>query len=176
MFSQPDHNIEFLDIQPGMSVLECGVGAGDYTLPLATRVGAMGNLYIADIQKNLLQRAKSEAEIKNHTHIHSLWTDFDMVDSLKKIPDGVIDRIMVASLLFQIEHPQRFLQECARIMKKGAILLCVDWSESFGHIGPHPEAIVHPDTAQQYATKAGLQIRTSAIDVGPHHYGYVAYK
>jgi len=176
MFSRPDDNIEYLDLHPGMSVLECGVGAGDYTIHLASRIGEGGHLYAADVQKSLLERVHADAERKHLTNITTLWSDLDAKDSLKKLPDASIDRVVIANILFQLEQPQNLFLECARVLKPGGLLLCIDWSESFGGIGPRPDAVVHVDIAQSLATQAGLQILKNSIDVGPHHYGFTVRK
>lgn len=176
MFSQPHHNIEYLDIHPGMSVLDCGVGAGDYAHFLAQRVGEKGTLYLVDIQKKLLQKVESDLEERNITHIKTLWTDLDDPKGLEGLPSESIDRILIANLLFQLEHPARIFAECHRALRKGGLILCIDWKDSFGHIGPHPQAIVHPDTARAHASRTGFQIRKESLDVGPHHYGFLAQK
>lgn len=176
MFSHPRHNIEHLDIHPGMSVLECGVGAGDYAILLGKRTGHQGHIYLADVQKKLLQKVQSDMEQEGLTHVQSIWTDLDEAKSLEKIPDASIDRVLIANILFQLEHPKHLFSECHRILKKDGLVLCIDWVESFGHIGPHPQAIVHPDTAREYIIKSGLHIRKESLDVGPHHYGFLAQK
>ena len=115
--------------------------------------------------------------IHNNVHtIELLWTDLDTVESLKKIPNESIDRILVANILFQLEHPEHLFQECIRVLKKEGKLLCIDWRESFNHTGPHPQAIVHQDTARHIMTTVGFQVRKDTCDVGPHHYGLLAYK
>ena len=176
MFSRPDHNIEYLDIHPGMSVLECGVGAGDYTLQIAARVGEQGTLYAVDVQKDLLARVHADAEKKHLTNIQTVWSDLDQKESLKAIEDASIDRIIIANVLFQLEHTQNIFKECVRVLKPGGVLMCIDWSESFGGIGPHSDAVVHADIAQTSAAQAGFQITKKVLDVGPHHYGFIAHK
>jgi ubiquinone/menaquinone biosynthesis C-methylase UbiE len=118
----------------------------------------------------------SDMEQMNMTHAQIVWTDLDSEKSLDQIAEGTIDRILIANILFQLEHPGRIFSECHRVLKKGGLLLCIDWVESFGHIGPQPQAIVHPDTARQLIIKSGLQILKESLDVGPHHYGFLAQK
>lgn len=176
MFSRPQHNLDLLDIQLGMSVLECGVGAGDYTHEICKRVGSEGIVYGADIQKNILQKAQADTQQYHPNPFRALWTDFDVQGSLKNIPDMSVDRILIANVLFQLTHPQYLLDECKRVLKSDGRMLLVDWRDSFQHIGPHPQSIVHPDTARQYFEKAGFRIHPDMPDVGPHHYGYIIHQ
>lgn len=176
MFSNPTHNIEYLNTQPGMTVLELGVGAGDYTLPLARRVGPTGSVYVADIQKDLLTRVRREAESYNLNNIYILWTDFDRISSLQELTDDSMDRIILANTLFQLEHPQRIFQEMFRVLKKDGLVVYIDWRDSFGGIGPQSQRVTHPDRIEDLAIKTGLLVHKRNIDVGPHHYGFVFTK
>lgn len=174
MFSQPHHNIEQLDIHPGMKVLECGVGAGEYALFAAQRAGSQGTVYVADIQKKLLERISRTAEEHNLTNIKTLWADLDQKQGLSLLENSSVDRIVVANILFQLEHVEGLFDECFRVLKKDGKLLCIDWSDSFNQIGPHPDHIVHQDKAQHAARQGGFDSIAPLDDVGPHHYGFIA--
>ena len=67
---------------------------------------------------------------------------------------------------------QRKHLECLR--KKGRILF-VDWSDSFGGIGPRPEDIVSEENAKTLFEDAGFKL-DSSFDAGAHHYGLIFKK
>lgn len=67
------------------------------------------------------------------------------------------------------------LKEAARILKSGGRLILIDWLESFGNIGPKEEDVVGEKTAKNLAQDCMLEFDKD-IQVGEHHYGFIARK
>lgn len=61
-FSEPQKNIEQLELKPGERVADLGCGVGAYSLAAAPLVGVDGKVYAVDIQKDLLERLRQEAD------------------------------------------------------------------------------------------------------------------
>ncbi len=53
--------------------------------------------------------------------------------------------------------------------------MLIDWSESFGGLGPQPNAVVSQDLAQRLFETGQFEYKKS-IDAGEHHYGLVFEK
>jgi hypothetical protein len=57
-------------------------------------------------------------------------------------------------------------------LKIGGRLLLIDWSESFGEVGPQPNMVVDEVTAQRLF-ETGPFLLKRKINAGEHHYGLV---
>lgn len=174
MFSQPDKNIEQFHIDPGMSVVDMGSGAGFYSIALAESVGPSGRVYAVDIQKELLSKLQTDASSKNIHNIKLIWGDLDKPKSTT-LSDNSVDRVVIANTLFQIGEKDVFITEAKRILKPGGKLLFVDWSDSFGGLGPHTKDIVTSDVAKSLFESHGFSFDRD-IQTGEHHYGFVIKK
>jgi ubiquinone/menaquinone biosynthesis C-methylase UbiE len=62
-------------IGPGARVLDIAAGAGDQTLEIARRVGALGRVLATDISPELLARAHENAQAAGLTQVSTQWAD-----------------------------------------------------------------------------------------------------
>ncbi len=152
MFSQPEKNIEQFAVDPGMKVVDLGSGGGFYALALANAVGKTGKVFAVDIQQDLLLKIKNEAFKKGIENIEIIWGDIDEENSTR-LSDNSIDRVLIANTLFQTDDKEAVAKESYRILKPKCSVLVVDWSDSFGGLGPHTSRIVSP-TRARYARPA----------------------
>ena len=63
-----------------------------------------------------------------------------------------------------------FLDEISRILKPKGEVLLVEWSDSFGGMGPAPEMVVTEEKAHALFAKKGFKV-VRDIPAGSHHYG-----
>ncbi len=171
MFSTPSICLSQFNVEPGMVCADLGSGSGEYTFELAHRVGITGKVFSLDVQKGLVDKLANECKKRNLTHVTVLWDDMDDANGIA-LKDATIDRAVIANALFQLDDIQKFAREVKRILKPKGMALIVDWSESFGGIGPAPQYIVTQNRAQEVFEKVGLYTVTS-IQAGEHHYGFV---
>ena len=172
MFSDPITNLQQFHIGPGMSVADLGSGVGFYTMLLSEIVGPSGSVYAVEVQKELLDKLKIESENRGLKNIKFIWGDLDEIGGTK-IRDHSVDRVLIANVLFQIEKPESFLTEANRILKRktGKILL-IDWTDSFGGLGPTPGSVIKPDVARTMFENANF-VFEKEINAGDHHYGLI---
>lgn len=171
MFSQPEKNVEQFHVDPGMVVADLGSGSGFYSLALSDAVGESGKVYAIDVQKELLSRLKSEAQNQNKTNIEIVWGDLDEKNGTT-LKDNSVDRVVVANTLFQLEDIDSFLEETKRILRPNGKVLLVDWTDSFGGLGPTSDHVIKPDVARVMFEDVGFQFDKN-IMAGEHHYGMV---
>lgn len=171
MFSTPSVCLSQFHLEPGMVVADLGCGTGAYTLEIASRVGTLGRVYAVDVQKGLVDKLATTCKQHNLTQVTTLWDDMDDTNGIA-LQDASIDRIVIANTLFQIEDIQKFATEVKRILKPKGMILIVDWSESFGGIGPAPQYVVSQSRAREIFEKVGL-FTVKDITAGEHHYGFV---
>lgn len=174
-FSDPAQIIGRLALSEGVYVADFGAGVGAYSIPCAHRVGNSGKVYAIDIQGDVLTTLKNEAKDTGLLNIETIVGDLE--DSRgSKLPDTSVDVVIIANILFQIEHKDTFIQEAHRVLKPGGRLLLVSWSESFGHLGPHPEHVVTKEMAEKMFIERGFSVGESDIPAGEHHYGMIFTK
>ncbi len=174
MFSQPEKNIEQFAVDPGMKVVDLGSGAGFYTLILANFVGKTGRVFAVDVQQDLLLKLKNDAFKKGFENIEIIWGDIDEENSTR-LADNSIDRVLIANTLFQTDDKEAVVKEAFRILKQKGNVLLIDWSDSFGGLGPHVSRIVKPEQSKVIFERTGFSFLRD-IRAGDHHYGMIFTK
>lgn len=176
-FSDPRAIVTQLDITSGQQVADLGAGSGAYSLALAEKFktrGAAIDIFAVEVQKRMVERLGSEAEQRAITTIHPIWGDIEE-EKGTKLRHESIDWVFIMNTLFIVEHRKGLLREAHRILKSGGRLVVVDWSESFGGIGPKEDQVIKESTAKLLVEEAGF-IFEHSVDVGEHHYGFIARK
>lgn len=173
-FSDPRKNIAQLGISEGMVVADFGAGAGHYAVAAAEAVGESGLVYVVDIQRELLTKVKHVATAEQQARMRFVCADLENENG-SGLTDACCDVVVVSNLLFQVDNKQAVLKEAYRLLRQGGRLLLVDWSGSYGNLGPPEERVLDIDSAQTLATDLGFVAR-SEIDAGAYHYGLVLQK
>lgn len=175
MFSDPNTIVPQLHIELGASVADLGAGTGAYSLVLAKAVGPNGKVYACDVQKDMLTRLENDMRDRGITNIQPVLANIESHLGTK-LRDQSVDWVIIANVLFQVEDKKGFLKEVERILKPNGSVLVVDWTESFGNLGPHPGSVISPGDAENLATTAGLKKSPQVIQAGSHHYGMIFKK
>ncbi|OGG60819.1 hypothetical protein A2765_01785 [Candidatus Kaiserbacteria bacterium RIFCSPHIGHO2_01_FULL_56_24] len=173
-FAHPARNVDALGIEPGMKIADFGAGSGAYVLAIAKALLGSGTVYALDIQKDLLRRIKNEADAKGFKNVEILWGDLE-VEGGSKLADDMLDIVLISNLLFQVKDTRALITEARRILRPHGKLAIVDWSESFGGLGPIKEDVVPKEDAYELARTAGL-LFVKEFPAGAHHYGLVFRK
>jgi ubiquinone/menaquinone biosynthesis C-methylase UbiE len=171
MFSDPRHNLDQLGLRDGAIVADLGAGSGFYSIEAAKMVAHTGKVYAVDLQKDLLERLKREA---NRLHVRNIEIIAGNLEKLggSKLRESSCDAAIASNILFMLDDKKSFLIEAKRILKHGGRLLIIDWSASFSQMGPHPDHVVYKDDALKLALSAGFELDRE-IHAGAHHYGMI---
>jgi ubiquinone/menaquinone biosynthesis C-methylase UbiE len=172
-FAHPARNVSVFGIEPGMKIADFGAGSGAYVNLIAEALLGSGTVYAIDIQKDLLRRIKNEATKHGHKNVDVIWGDVEEEGGSKL--GSVLDIVLVSNLLFQVRDKTGVLIEAARSLRSGGRVIIIDWSESFGGMGPTNEAVVTKEQAYEHARKAGLTF-VREFPAGAHHYGLIFRK
>lgn len=173
-FAHPIKNVAALGIEPGMKVADFGAGSGAYVFALAEVLHGSGTVFAIDIQKDLLRRIKNEAARRNFPHVEIVWGDLEE-EGGSKFDNATLDLVLLSNILFQVRHRGVLMQEAARIVRNGGRVAIIDWSESFGGLGPHPDHVVSREEALRLAEETGL-VLLKEFPAGAHHYGLLFRK
>lgn len=168
-FAHPERNVRAFSLQPGMVVADFGAGSGAYVFAMAEALGNVGHVFAVDVQKDLLRRIHSEAQRRGLDTVSIVWGDVEAAHG-SKIADASVDRVLISNMLFQAEHKNRVLKEAMRILKDDGQLYVIEWSDSFGGLGPQKQDIVTEDALLEIADREGFEA-TGRFRAGAHHYG-----
>ncbi len=171
MLNDPREILNQFGIQEGTVVADLGVGYGHTAFALSEKVGETGKVFAIDIQKNLLERLAKDAAQKGIKNIEIIWGDIEIIGGTK-LRQNFVDTVVISNVLFQIDSKAGLVHECARITKIGGRVLLIDWYESFGGIGPQPEAVVDEETARRIFETGPFEYKKS-LPAGEHHYAMV---
>jgi ubiquinone/menaquinone biosynthesis C-methylase UbiE len=161
-------------IKEGDTVADLGAGSGYFMEILAKLVGVEGTVYACEIQKDLSVKLGEIARSKGLAQVSPLWSDIEELGG-SKIPDGVLDVAIMVNTFFQFEDKTGALQEVSRTLRSGGKLFIIDWSESFGGLGPQPGQVVSEQEAKALAEQQAFMYERS-FDAGDHHYGLALRK
>lgn len=170
-FAHPPRNVALLGIEPGMLVADFGSGSGAYVLAIAEQLQGFGHVYAIDVQRDLLRRTANEAAKQGYKNVEVIWADLEMPNA-SKLASNALDVVLISNLLFQVPDKQAILSEARRILKKTGRLAVIDWSDSFGGMGPVKEDVIKKDAVVVLAQKAGFEF-SKEFPAGAHHYGLI---
>jgi len=174
MFSDPVKIIEQCGIQAGMDIADLGSGSGFYSIATARALASTGRVYAIDAQKDLLSKLKNEA-VKEHLYnIEVIWGDIEKPNGTK-LRDFSVDLVLLCNILFQLEDKKNVIKEIQRILKPGGRVLAVDWTDSFGGIGPKPDLVIDKKKMVGMFESIGFHLDRE-ISAGSHHYGLIYKK
>ena len=174
MFSDPKHNIEQFGLSDGMIVADLGAGSGFYSIEAGRAVAPTGKVYAVDVQKDLLERLRKEAQRNHVLNIDVMSGDLEHLGG-SKVRELSCDAVIASNILFMLDDKRTFLTEAKRILKTGGKLLLVDWTASFSGMGPHGNHVVYKDDALKLALGVGFTFEKE-ISAGAHHYGIIFRK
>ncbi len=174
MFSDPVKNVEQSGVHPGMEIADLGAGSGHYTLAIAKALLSTGKVYAIDINKDILIRLKNNAVKEKLYNIEVVWGDVDNIKGTK-LRDYSVDMVFACNILFQVENKLDFIKEIKRILKPGGKVVVIDWSDSFGGLGPKADHVVPKEFVLDNFENQGFHLEKE-ISAGAHHYGFIYKK
>ncbi len=115
-------------IQPGMTCVDLGCGAGVVSLPLSLEVGPEGKVYAVDINREVLDMITAKEP--------PAW----LITLNKEAADtgldaGIADACFMVLVLHEVE-PVGVLKEVYRLLKPGGRAVILEWKTEWD--SPHP--------------------------------------
>ena len=171
MFTNPEENLEHLNLQTGAYIADIGSGSGFYVILAAKIVGESGRVFSIDVQEELVSKIKKDAQNQGIFNIEAIWGNAEEIGGTKLREDS-IDAAIVSNVLFQVEDRDTFIKEIKRILKPSGKVLLVEWSDSFSGLGPPKENILGQDDVIKSFGDEGFRVREK-FDAGDHQYGII---
>lgn len=173
-FLIPAQVLHAAKLSEGMTVADFGAGSGFFTRAAARAVGEHAKVWAVDIQQDLLPRIKNIALAEGLKNVEVVRGDLESQKG-SGLPDEFCDFIVVSNMLFGAEDKAAVAREVARVLKRGGRALVIDWTDSFGGLGPHKDHVLSQATARTICEDAGLTY-VQDIPAGAYHWGFVVRK
>lgn len=173
-FAIPENVAKEFGLMSGEEIAEFGSGIGTYALACAKIVGPAGRVYAIDVQKDLLEHLRHDAEREGIKNIEYIWGDIEEIGGTK-LKDSLVDLVLMASVFFQLADRPVAIREAKRLLRSGGRVVLIDWSDSFGGLGPRPEDVLSPEEAEKLFVNEGFS-KVKSFGAGDHHYGVIFKK
>ncbi len=119
----PDLVVSWMDLRPGMQVMEVGPGAGTFTEVAARSVGDGGKVHAFDIQPGMIAQVEARMQTRGVRNVDArVASAYDL-----PVPDGSMDRVFMVTVLPEIPDPQRALREFRRVLKPDGLLAVAEF-------------------------------------------------
>lgn len=154
----------------GMKVAEFGCGrTGYFTFTASKKVGDKGTVYAMDILKDVLESIKNRSRFEGYHNILPVWTDVEKVGGAG-VPEGSIDAGFFINVFFQLKNKSNAFIEAARLLKKDAVLVLVDWANKIeGKLGPEDKQMVNPEELIALGKQQGFVLQEK-FPAGEYHF------
>ncbi len=169
MFLDPKENVSSFGLREGDIVADFGAGSGTYAFLAAATVAPNGKVYAVDVQRDFLPAIRDGAKERNLKNVEVIWGDIEIPGG-SKLREKLADFVIAANVLFQATDKKGLITEMKRVLKDGGKVVVIDWSESFGNLGPAKEHVVTEDEARGLFEQAGFTF-VKEIPAGKYHYG-----
>ena len=157
-----------------MVVADLGSGSGF----LLSKQVRLSRLWVkssgVDIQKDLLERLKNEANRAHVRNIEIICGDLEKLGGTK-IREASVDRVIAANVSFYDRRQEKFCfrnQENPQTQRFGTVCRL---GRVVSQMGPHPDHVVFKDKAIQLFDEMGFKVEKE-ISAGSHHYGIIFRK
>lgn len=115
--------LEALQIEPGSSAADVGVGSGLYTLAFANAVGKRGTVFAVDVQDYFLDHVRTKATkagVENITFVKAEQRSANL-------GEGTVDIIFMCDVFHHVEYPRTYLASLYAALKPGGRLAVIDF-------------------------------------------------
>jgi SAM-dependent methyltransferase len=174
MFMDPLQTLAACNIHTIDSVVDFGAGSG-FVSRGAAQLVPQGQVFSIEINKDIVTRLTRDAADHHLTNMHVLWGDVEKTEGTHLAHDSV-DMVLCFNILFLLDDKTAVLKEAMRILKTGGRIVVVDWTESFGGLGPQPHHVFNQAAAETLLTSVGFKKLSDKIPAGDHHYAILFEK
>jgi ubiquinone/menaquinone biosynthesis C-methylase UbiE len=172
--TKPALIVTSLRLMPGDVVADFGCGDGHYIREIEGKISSSGKLYAIDIQKPLLDSIVSKNKENGFSNIIPIWTDLEE-SARTSITAGTVDAVILANVLFMLKGTGPIIREANRVLKKGGIMLIVDWHKELAPYIPPAEKIRTREEIVTACRLAGFNV-TGTPPAGSHQYAIMCEK
>jgi ubiquinone/menaquinone biosynthesis C-methylase UbiE len=141
----PKKIADWLDLRPGMKVVDIGPGAGTFTIEVGTRVAPGGYIYAFEISPKTIRKLLAKIVKTGATNLAPVVADAYYLPLLNHF----VDRVFMVAVLAEIPDRPKALREFARVLKPSGVL-------SISEFVPDPDYPLRR-TVVRWCHEAGFQ-------------------
>lgn len=135
---QIDRVMDILGVREGASVADVGAGSGWFTVRAARRVGATGEVFAVDINKEFLDHIAGRAKTEKLPNIKTvLGTEDD-----PRLPAASVDAVLVLKTYHEIAKPVTLMTHLRDALRPGALVGVIDRNGKGDDHGVKAEVVV----------------------------------
>ena len=114
--------IKGMDLKPGMTVLDIGAGVGYFTFPFAQALGGQGSVYATDIDPEMVDHLRGEAQRLGHSNVVPVLVTAAGVDPFYLVHS--FDVIFLSNVYYHLVDRESYFRELRPSLdKKGRLFL-----------------------------------------------------
>jgi len=122
---RPEQVLDAMGLEAGDIVADIGCGSGYYTRRIVPRVQPGGRVYCQDIQPEMLEIMEARAlgaDVSASGVVPVLGTSTDT-----RLPDGVVDWIIMADVYHEMSEPEAMLASMRRVLAPGGRVALLEY-------------------------------------------------
>lgn len=173
-FLNPQAAVHAAKIHDGLEVADFGAGSGFFTRAAARAVGPQAKVWAIDAHPDMLSHVKNLGLAEGLKNIEVVRGDIER-EGGSHLPPESMDMVIAANVLFSAADRQAFIKEMRRVLKRSGRALVIDWSGSFGGLGPTEAHVVTEREARKLFEDAGFTY-VENIPAGAYHWGFLVRK
>jgi demethylmenaquinone methyltransferase/2-methoxy-6-polyprenyl-1,4-benzoquinol methylase len=127
--------VEMSGVRQGGRVLDVAGGTGDLSSLFLSRVGAVGEVWLTDINREMLSRGRDRL-IDAGRAVPAVQCDAEHLP----LPDGYFDCAIVGFGLRNMTHKDKALAEMLRVVRPGGRMLVLEFSQIWQPLRPAYDA------------------------------------
>jgi SAM-dependent methyltransferase len=121
--SVSDWMVDYVDPQPGQTVLELAAGPGETGFLAAARLGSTGRLISSDFVPAMVGAARRGADERGLDNVVCRVLDAQQID----LPDGSVDGVLSRFGLMLVPQQHRAIAEIRRVLRAGGQCAYATW-------------------------------------------------
>lgn len=149
----PERLVPSLSLEPDSLVLDVGVGAGYFALPVALRLNELngkGQVIGLDLEPRMLEEFTLRAVNAGLGDRVRTIEPEGGADGEIPLADRSVDLVLMGHVYHEIADTLAYLRQIHRVLKPGGALFVVDWHPELNlDHGPPPDHRVAPETVIQ---------------------------
>lgn len=146
------------------TIVDIGAGIGFFAIPYACRI-PHGRVYACDLEPEMIGHLEAEIASAGVSNVTAVLTEEVRVP----LDDGIADVVLMVNLHHELDHPERSLAECRRLLRPRGRLAVVDWKPEETPSGPPVHVRITPQAVLEQLAAAGFQ-HAVAHSLLPYHY------
>ena len=166
----PDLLFNSIHLEPGMTVLDLGCGAGNYSLAIAKKMKSSGRIIAIDLWQEGIASLRQSA-----MSIDAIDIEAHVTDIHQKLPiaDSSVDLCLMATVLHDLVQEGDVadaLKEVGRVLKPNGVFAVVEFKKQDGPPGPPKSIRMRLEDVSALLLKIGFIRFSGVVELGPQIY------